>query len=107
MSSATKTQSMLGLSKPPIAIAFLDEPPAGLKQWDGGDMPAGCAFWERAWAGECFYTVPSDHYNCAVGSHTHNIQLPPERSHQLSDTVSYMVETNYLRSEEVAGIPTL
>src|SRR5882762_4358664 len=57
--------------------------------------------------GRAFYTVPADHYNCAVGAHTHAISLPPERGSQLEDTVKFMVLKEYLRMEEVPGIPTL
>lgn len=70
-------------------------------------MAAGCMFWEKAMSGQTFYTVPSDHYNCAVGSHTHRIALPAERAHELNDTIVFMAENNYLAPAEVPGIPTL
>jgi uncharacterized protein (DUF169 family) len=57
--------------------------------------------------GRAFYTVPSEHYNCAVGAYTHAIALPPARGTQLEDTVKFMVLKDYLRMEEVPGIPTL
>lgn len=100
-------QSTLGLSKPPIAIAFLDAPPADLPRWNGGAKPAGCVFWREAMQGKAFYTVPEDHYNCAVGAYTHSIALPAEREDELSDTVRFMVNREYLRMEEVPGIPVL
>ena len=58
-------------------------------------------------SGKTFYTVPSDHYNCAVGSHTHKIALPAERAHELNDTIVFMAENNYVATAEVPGIPTL
>jgi uncharacterized protein (DUF169 family) len=97
----------LGLSKPPIAVAFRQSPPAGLRAWDGGALPAGCAFWQQAWEGQSFYTAPEDHYNCAIGCHTHAIALPAERADELPQAVGLMVESGYLRPEEVPGIPTL
>jgi uncharacterized protein (DUF169 family) len=100
-------QNTLGLSAPPIAIGFSDEPPAGLDPWQGGAVPAGCVFWREAMNGRAFYTVPADHYNCAVGAYTHSINLPAERGTQLEDTVKFMVLKEYLRMEEVPGIPTL
>jgi uncharacterized protein (DUF169 family) len=100
-------QNTLGLSAPPIAIGFSDEPPAGLSAWQGGAVPAGCVFWREAMNGRAFYTVPADHYNCAVGAYTHALNLPPERGTQLDDTVKFMVLKEYLRMEEVPGIPTL
>ncbi|MBM3734998.1 MAG: hypothetical protein FJW39_04360 [Acidobacteria bacterium] len=99
-------QSLLGLTSPPIGIAFLDSAPEGIKQWDGAAAPAGCAFWRQAMKGETFYTVPADHHNCAVGSHTHAISLPPERAKELEETIGFMVSNGYIRMEEVPAIPT-
>jgi uncharacterized protein (DUF169 family) len=64
-------------------------------------------FWEKAMSGQTFYTVPSDHYNCAVGSYTHRIGLPAERAHELNDTIVFMAENNYVASADVSGIATL
>ena len=90
-----------------IAIAFLDSPPSSLPRWEGGPVPAGCVFWQKAMSGKAFYTVAADHYNCAVGAHTHKITLPAERAHELKDTIVFMAEANYVATEEVPGIPTL
>jgi uncharacterized protein (DUF169 family) len=95
-------QQALGLSKPPIAIGFLSEAPAGVEAWNGGAVPAGCSFWRAAMDGRCFYTVPSDHFNCAVGAYTHAITIPA-----LSDTIGFMVGSGYLRMEEIPSIPVL
>jgi len=70
--------SQLRLARRPVAVAFLKEPPAGVEKFSGS-VPSGCSFWRVAAEGKAFYTVPSDHYNCPVGSHTHNIPLPEER----------------------------
>ena len=107
MDSMTDVQVALGLASPPIAIGFLSAPPAGLEQWQGGDRPAGCVFWREAMKGASFYTVPADHYNCAVGAYTHSIPLPAERGSQLNDTIGFMVAREYLRMDEVPAIPTL
>jgi uncharacterized protein (DUF169 family) len=101
-------QQQLGLSKQPIAVGFFDEAPAGIDRWTGGAVPAGCAFWREAMGGRSFYTVPADHYNCAVGAYTHNIPLPAA-THEtaLNDTVGFMVASGYLQMPEVAMIPVL
>ncbi len=104
--TASRVQELLGLTKSPIAIGFLAEPPAGLPQWQGA-VPAGCVFWLKAQQGQSFYTVAADHYNCAVGSYTHNIPLPTERAQELEETLKTMVGANYLAMSEVPGIPTL
>ena len=96
----------LQLSRRPVAIAFRDSAPAGVRALEG-TQPSGCSFWRLAASGQTFYTVPSDHYNCPVGSYTHNIALPKEREAELSNTLSLMVNVGYIRMEEVPGIPRL
>lgn len=97
---------VLGLIRRPVAVTFLDEEPAGVERFEGV-MPAGCAFWRRASDGRPFYTVPGDHYNCPIGSYTHNIALPENRQDELSRTLGLMTQIGYLRMEEVSGIPRL
>jgi len=96
----------LGLTRRPVAISFLDSPPAGIDKFSG-TVPSGCSFWKLAGDGRRFYTVPSDHFNCPIGSHTHSIALPNERQKELSDTLSFMSDIGYIRLEEVGNIPTL
>jgi uncharacterized protein (DUF169 family) len=96
----------LRLESRPIAIAFRDTPPPGVAKFSG-TAPSGCSFWRLAAEGRTFYTVPSDHYNCAIGSYTHNISLPPERAQELDQTLGFMTSIGYVRMEEVPGIPRL
>ena len=102
----TRVKEILGLRRVPIKIGFLEAPPP-LARWSGGPVAAGCVFWDRAMEGKSFYTLPADHWNCAVGSHTHKIGLPADRGNELDDTIGFMVETRYLDAAEVANIPTL
>lgn len=95
-----------GLQRRPIAIAFRDAAPAGIAKFSGTE-PSGCSFWRIAAEGRTFYTVPGDHYNCAVGSYTHNISLPEERASELDRTLSLMTGVHYLKMEEVPRIPRL
>src|SRR5689334_23637835 len=96
----------LKLSRRPVAIAFRATPPSDVAPLPGS-QPSGCSFWRLASEGRVFYTVPSDHYNCPIGSYTHNIPLPKEREAELSTALSLMVNVGYLRMEEVPGIPRL
>jgi uncharacterized protein (DUF169 family) len=96
----------LGLTHRPVAISFREAAPAGVDKFRGTE-PSGCSFWRLAGAGRTFYTVPADHYNCAVGSHTHSITLPPERAAELEQTLSFMSDIGYIKMEEVGGIPRL
>lgn len=110
MSTHAQTERILtealGLTRRPVAIAFRDTPPAGVARLAGA-QPSSCSFWRVAAAGQSFYTVGSDHYNCPVGSYTHNIPLPPEREPELMQTLSLMAGIGYIRMEEVPGVPRL
>jgi uncharacterized protein (DUF169 family) len=96
----------LHLDRPPIAIAFRDQAPVGVDKLEGA-QPSSCSFWRLAAEGRTFYTVPSDHYNCPIGSYTHHIPLPQAREPELMQTLSLMSDIGYLRMEEVPGIPRL
>ncbi len=96
----------LRLPRRPVAVTFGESPPAGVPRFAGTE-PSGCSFWRLAAAGRTFYTVPRDHYNCAIGSYTHNIPLPPDRAQELDQTLSFMAGIGYLRMEEVPGISRL
>jgi uncharacterized protein (DUF169 family) len=96
----------LRLRRRPVAVAFRESPPAGTAKFAGTE-PSGCSFWRIAEHGRAFYTVPSDHYNCPIGSYTHNVPLPPDRAQELDQTLAFMVGAGYLKMEEVAGIPRL
>jgi uncharacterized protein (DUF169 family) len=97
---------VLHLARCPVAIAFCATPPAGVSKLPG-TQPSGCSFWRLAAAGHVFYTVPSDHYNCPVGSYTHNIPLPAEREAELTSTLGMMVDLGYIKMEEVPGVTRL
>jgi uncharacterized protein (DUF169 family) len=96
----------LGLRTRPVAVKFESSLPSGIPKFTGTE-PSGCSFWRLAAAGRTFYTVASDHFNCPVGSYTHNIALPFERANELDQTFGLMVQVGYLKMEEVPGIPQL
>jgi uncharacterized protein (DUF169 family) len=94
------------LGKRPVAVAFLDAAPAGILKFEGTE-PSGCSFWRLAAQGRVFYTVPENHFNCAVGAYTHNIALSPEREKETEQTLKMMFELGYVKPEEVPQIPRL
>ena len=96
----------LALGRRPVAVTFLDAEPAGVPKFSGTE-PAGCSFWRLAAAGRTFYTVPADHFNCAVGSYTHNVQLPPERVQETETMLGMMFHLGYVKPEEIPSIPRL
>jgi uncharacterized protein (DUF169 family) len=96
----------LSLRHRPVAVTLMDAPPPGVEKFEGV-QPSGCSFWRLASQGRTFFTVGADHYNCPIGSHTHNIPLPPERAHELPETLGFMTGIGYIRMEEVPSIPRL
>ena len=90
----------------PVAVAFLDAEPAGVKKF-AGTQPSGCSFWRIAAEGHTFYTIPENHFNCAVGAYTHNIALSPAREKETGDTLKMMFDLGYVKPEEVPQIPRL
>jgi uncharacterized protein (DUF169 family) len=96
---------LLSLASPPVAIAFVDAPPAGVQHVSAGE-PAGCGYWRRAAAGEVFYTVADDHKRCPVGAHTHNVPLTPPEQQELMGLIQTMVGLEYLKMADVPQIPT-
>ena len=96
---------LLNLTSPPIAIAFLDAAPDGVKH-SASQEAAGCGYWRRAAEGEVFYTVADDHKRCPIGAHTHNVPLTPDEQQELMSLVGTMVGLQYLKMEDVPKIPT-
>jgi uncharacterized protein (DUF169 family) len=95
---------LLSLTIPPVAVTFAAAAPAGVPRVAKAG-PAGCAYWKQAAEGAVFYTEAADHYNCPVGSFTHNVALPPDRAQELEDVVGTMVGLQYIRMEEVGALP--
>lgn len=98
--------SSVGLKRRPVAVTYSDSEPAGVQKFSGS-VPSGCTFWRLAAEGSAFYTVPADHFNCPIGSFTHNIALPPERESELPGVLDVMVGVGYLKMEEVPAIARL
>ena len=102
-------EQIAAVTKParkPVAVTFLDETPAHAQKFVGTE-PSGCSFWRLAAAGRTFYTVPENHFNCAVGAYTHNIPLSPEREKETEQTLKMMFDLGYVKPEEIPQIPRL
>jgi uncharacterized protein (DUF169 family) len=89
-----------------VAVTFLSTPPEGVPKF-AGVTPSSCSFWRLAAEGSGFYTEPSDHFNCPIGSYTHGIDLPAARAGELQQTLTLMSDIGYVRMEEVPSIPRL
>ena len=92
-----------GLTRRPVAIAYLDAPPDGVEKFEGS-QPSSCSFWRLAEAGRTFYTVPDDHLNCPVGGYTQNVPRPESRGQELMQILSWMGEIGYVKMEEIPGV---
>jgi uncharacterized protein (DUF169 family) len=101
----TSLTQLLNLTSPPVAIAFVDEPPRGVPHVSTIE-PAGCGYWRRAAAGDVFFTTADDHKSCPVGAHTHNVALSPGEQQELMGLVQTMVGLSYIKMEDVPRIPT-
>ena len=98
-----RLSAAIHLERRPVAVAFRQEPPAGVSKF-AGTVPSGCSFWRLAAQGETFYTLPGDHYNCPIGSYTHNINLPEERAQELTQVLTLMGNIGYIKMEEIPGV---
>jgi len=94
------------LARRPVAVTFLDSVPSNVAGFSGTE-PSGCSFWRLAADGRVFYTVPENHFNCAVGAYTHNVALSPEREKETEQTLTMMFDLGYVKPEEVPQIPRL
>jgi uncharacterized protein (DUF169 family) len=101
-----RIRAALKLTKRPVAVTFLEAMPQNVVQFSG-TQPSGCSFWRLAAAGQVFYTVPENHFNCAVGAYTHNIALSPEREKEAEQTLKMMFDLGYVQPQEVSQIPRL
>jgi uncharacterized protein (DUF169 family) len=94
------------LKRRPVAVSFLDAEPTNVKKFEGTE-PSGCSFWRLAAEGRTFYTLPQNHFNCAVGAYTHNIPLSADREKETEQTLKMMFDLGYVKPEEVPQIPRL
>src|ERR1700675_3756920 len=93
----------LQLRRRPVAVSFRETPPPTVAAFTGTEA-AGCGFWRLAAEGRTFYTIPSDHYNCAIGSYTHSINLPAERAQELDQTLTLMNGLGYVSMNEIPTV---
>jgi uncharacterized protein (DUF169 family) len=97
-----KLLSVLETARRPVAVTYADIEPSGIPRF-AGSQPSSCSFWRLAAGGRSFYTVPADHFNCPVGSYTHNT-LTPEKMPELEQTLGLMAGIGYIRMEEIPGV---
>lgn len=95
----------LKLERPPVALAFAEQPPEGMAR-SSGPAPSACTFWRRAEA-ELFYASADEHYECPIGALTMGFALPPEQAPRAEELVGTMVGLGYFGLEEVPRLPSI
>lgn len=95
----------LKLEQPPVAVAFQDQVPEGVKTFSG-TVPAGCRFWQEA-ATQVFATLPQQHDLCSIGMYTHHLEDGPGVATDLQDALKVFGDLGYVRPEDMAFIPVL
>lgn len=95
----------MNLTQPPVAVAFADRVPEGVKTYSG-TVPAGCRFWQEA-ATQVFATVPQQHDLCSIGMYTHHLEDGPGVATDLQDALKVFGDLGYVRPEDMPFIPVL
>lgn len=95
----------LNLKRPPIGLAFLSEPPAGVKPYPE-PVPTACTFWKAA-EKSLFYTTGEDHFNCPIGAITQGFNPPQEVMQQGMALIGQMGKIRYFDPAEVEHVPTV
>lgn len=103
--TAESIRNLLGLELPPVALAFVEEPPPGVETTNAV-VPSSCAFWRQAERG-VFYAPAEAHFNCAVGAMVMGFELPEPVQGDLGAAVEMMCNVSYLGADEPAHIPSV
>ena len=97
--------SRLGLATPPVALAFAEEPPAGVRPAEF-EVPSACTFWRRA-ESEVFFAPAESHFNCPVGAMVMGFELSEAVGQKLTGLVQDMCGCSYLTADEAPAIPSV
>jgi uncharacterized protein (DUF169 family) len=107
----------LHLAVPPIFLAFQDERPEGVRQFDApmsapatdgrqGRVSASCVFWMEAGRDQgAFSTVPEDHGNCSVGLLTHGFSSLEDVAG--NDDVAALLASGWVTPEIISAMPVV
>ncbi|GER82962.1 MAG: DUF169 domain-containing protein [Thermogemmatispora sp.] len=97
--------SLLGLVRPPVGLAFVDEIPLGVERTTTG-VPSACTFWRLAEQG-VFYATASDHQQCPIGMITMGFLSPQALGERGRSLVQTMANVGYFSPEELRGLPVV
>lgn len=105
IATAEKISQALGLETSPIAMTFVDEPPAQMLRLEEAS-PSACSFWRRAEQG-VFYATAEQHFNCPIGAMVMGFALPQALQEELGGLLTKMCDCGYVDPEEADKIPTV
>lgn len=101
---AARLTGALALDIAPVALTFLDVPPAGVASIQVA-KPSACSFWREAEKG-VFFASAESHFHCPVGAMVMGFDLPAEVSAELMGLVGTMTKCGYIDADEPGRIPT-
>ncbi len=104
-SLAQTLTSVLGLDRPPVAMAPVAQVPEGVPLFRG-IAPSACSFWRQA-EKELFAVSDSDHMNCPIGAMVMGFELTPQAQQMLETGLAMMCEVGYVKPEEAERIPSI
>lgn len=101
---ASRLSAALALNNQPVALTFVEAPPAGIPAIDQV-VPSACTFWRLA-ENRTFYAPANAHFNCPVGSMVMGFDMPNDVRDQLNELMNKMCGCNYIEPAEAEYIPT-
>jgi uncharacterized protein (DUF169 family) len=102
---ATRITERLQLDTPPVALAFANEPPAGVPTTEA-PVPSACTYWRQA-ESAVFFAPADEHMNCPIGAMTMGFALTEQAQQELGTLVGNMFEIGYLSDTEPEHLPTV
>jgi uncharacterized protein (DUF169 family) len=103
--SVAQLVELFQLARPPIGVAFVTEPPAGVAGFDGA-VPSACSFWRHAESG-VFYATAEQHANCLLGAMTMGFPLTEAQMGEIGGLVEQMCGCGYITGDEPAHLPAV
>lgn len=94
----------VGISKRPVSVTFRSNPPKGVPKF-AGSAPSGCSFFSIAAGGMTFYTVPSDHHQCAIGTYSYDLPLPDDHAEALEKSFASFKSTYPIVMDDIRAVP--
>jgi uncharacterized protein (DUF169 family) len=103
--AARACETILGLTRPPVALAPIAEAPRGVPFFEGV-APSTCSFWTHAERGG-FVARDSDHMKCPIGAMTMGFELTAEAKAALEGGLALMTDVGYIDPKEAEHLPSL